>query len=79
MLVLNRLADSWVRADATALAAHPLTGANLAAWRSRLGLTQRAATDRLSVRQGTISKGEARRVNALGLALQAALAAVLAA
>ena len=66
-------------APATAPAARPLTGADLAAWRARLGLTQQAAADRLGVRQGTISKGEGRRETSLGPALQAALAAVLAA
>ena len=56
----------------------PLTGADLADWRSRLGVTQQAAADRLGVRQGTISKAEGRRDKALGPAVQAALAAVLA-
>ncbi len=56
----------------------PLTGADLARWRSRLGLTQQAAADRLGVRQGTISKAQSRRDKALGPALQAALAALLA-
>ena len=63
----------------TAPAARPLTGFDLAAWRARLGLTQQAAADRLGVTQGTISKGEGRRNTALGSALQAALAAALAA
>jgi len=56
----------------------PLTGADLRGWRSRLGLTQQAAADRLGVRQGTISKAEGRRDKALGPAVQAALAAALA-
>jgi DNA-binding transcriptional regulator YiaG len=56
----------------------PLTEADLADWRSRLGLTQQAAADRLGVRQGTISKAESRRDKALGPALQATLVAVLA-
>lgn len=56
----------------------PLTGTDLANWRSRLGLTQQAAADRLGVRQGTISKAEGRQYKALGPAVQAALASVLA-
>jgi len=55
-----------------------LTGADLAAWRSGLGLTQQAAADRLGVRQGTVSKAESRRDGALGAALREALAGALA-
>jgi hypothetical protein len=59
-------------------AAPTLTGADLAAWRARHGLTQQAAADRLSVRQGTVSKAESRGTGALGPALREALAGVLA-
>lgn len=59
-------------------AAPTLTGADLAAWRARHGLTQQAAADRLSVRQGTVSKAESRGAGALGPALREALAGVLA-
>lgn len=38
-----------------------LTGADLTGWRSRLGLTQQGAADRLGVRQGTVSKAESKR------------------
>ena len=55
----------------------PLTGADLADWRSRLGLTQQAAADRLGVRQGTISKAEGKRDAVLGPTLLAALADAL--
>jgi DNA-binding XRE family transcriptional regulator len=55
-----------------------LTGAELAAWRTRHGLTQQAAADRLGVRQGTVSKAESRGAGALGPALREALAGVLA-
>ena len=55
-----------------------LTGADLAAWRARHGLTQQAAADRLGVRQGTVSKAESRGAGALGPALRDALAGVLA-
>jgi DNA-binding transcriptional regulator YiaG len=54
-------------------AAH-LTGADLATWRKRLGLTQQAAADRLGVRQGTISKAESRARKPLGPTLHQALA-----
>lgn len=59
-------------------AAPTLTGADLAAWRVRHGLTQQAAADRLGVRQGTVSKAESRGAGALGPALREALAGVLA-
>ncbi len=59
-------------------AAQALMRADLAAWRSRHGLTQQAAADRLGVRQGTVSKGESRGAGALGPALREALAGVLA-
>ena len=52
----------------------PLTGADLAAWRKSLGLTQQAAADRLGVRQGTISKAEGRTNKPLGPTLHQALA-----
>lgn len=55
-----------------------LTGADLASWRSRLGLTQQAAADRLGVRQGTISKSESKGGVKLGPTLLRALAAALA-
>ncbi|MCB9682665.1 MAG: helix-turn-helix transcriptional regulator [Alphaproteobacteria bacterium] len=55
-----------------------LTGADLAAWRARHGLTQQAAADRLGVRQGTVSKAESRGSGALGPPLREALAGVLA-
>ncbi|MBN2801157.1 MAG: helix-turn-helix transcriptional regulator [Deltaproteobacteria bacterium] len=58
-------------------AAPALTGADLAAWRARHGLTQQAAADRLGVRQGTVSKAESRGAGALGPALREALARVL--
>ena len=51
----------------------PLTGAELARWRSRLDLTQQAAADRLGVRQGTISKAESRADAPLGPSLRDAL------
>jgi hypothetical protein len=54
-----------------------LTGADLAGWRSRLGLTQQAAADRLGVRQGTVSKAEGKPRAALGPALRDALAGAL--
>ena len=54
-----------------------LTGADLAAWRTRLALTQQAAADRLGVRQGTISKAEGKPRAALGPALRDALAEAL--
>ncbi|MCB9759115.1 MAG: helix-turn-helix transcriptional regulator [Alphaproteobacteria bacterium] len=54
------------------------TGADLAAWRVRHGLTQQAAADRLGVRQGTVSKAESRGAGTLGPALREALAGVLA-
>ena len=54
-----------------------LTGADLGAWRERLGLTQSAAADRLGVRQGTISKAEGRAARTLGETLQGALAEAL--
>ena len=47
-----------------------LTGADLAAWRARHGLTQQVAADRLGVRQGTVSKAESRGAGALGPALR---------
>lgn len=59
-------------------AAPTLTGADLAAWRARRGLTQQAAADRLGVRQGTVSKAEGRGAGGLGPALREALAGVLA-
>lgn len=59
-------------------AAPALTGADLAAWRARHGLTQQVAADRLGVRQGTVSKAESRGAGALGPALREALAGVLA-
>jgi len=55
-----------------------LTGADLARWRSRLGLTQQAAADRLGVRQGTISKAESKGRVKLGPSILLALAAALA-
>jgi hypothetical protein len=58
--------------------APPLTGADLTAWRTRHGLTQQAAADRLGVRQGTVSKAEGRSGALLGPALRDALADVLA-
>ena len=54
-------------------------GADLAAWRARLGLTQQAAADRLGVRQSTVSKAEARTDAPLGSVLRQALATVLSA
>lgn len=54
-----------------------LNGADLSAWRSRLGLTQQAAADRLGVRQGTVSKAESRGRSPLGPALHEALAGAL--
>ena len=54
-----------------------LAGADLAAWRKRLGLTQSAAADWLGVRQGTISKAEGRAARTLGATLQVALAEAL--
>lgn len=54
-----------------------LTGADLASWRSRLGLTQTDAARRLGVGQGTISKAEAKGSVPLGPALLHALAAAL--
>ena len=59
-------------------AAPALTGADLAAWRARRGLTQQAAADRLGVRQGTVSKAEGRGASTLGPVLREALAGVLA-
>ena len=50
-----------------------LTGADLASWRARLGLTQQAAAERLGVRQGTVSKTESRPGVLLGPALHQAL------
>ncbi len=58
--------------------APPLTGSDLTAWRTRHGLTQQAAADRLGVRQGTVSKAEGRSGVLLGPALRDALADVLA-
>jgi hypothetical protein len=58
--------------------AAPLTGSDLTAWRTRHGLTQQAAADRLGVRQGTVSKAEGRSGALLGPALRDALADVLA-
>lgn len=55
-----------------------LTGADLAAWRKRLGLNQQAAAERLGVRQGTISKAESKGSAALGSAVCQALARALA-
>ena len=55
-----------------------LTGADLASWRSRLGLTQSAAASRLGVGQGTVSKAESKGTVPLGPALLRALAAALA-
>lgn len=55
----------------------PLTGADLAAWRERLGLTQQAAADRLGVRQGTVSKVESRSQAILGPSVRRALATAL--
>ena len=55
-----------------------LTGADLASWRSRLGLTQSAAASRLGVGQGTISKAESKGAAPLGPALLRALAVALA-
>ena len=55
-----------------------LTGADLANWRSRLGLTQQAAANRLGVGQGTISKAESKGAVPLGPALLRAFAAALA-
>ena len=55
-----------------------LTGADLASWRSRLGLTQSVAASRLGVGQGTISKAESKGAAPLGPALIRALAAALA-
>ena len=55
-----------------------LTGADLANWRSRIGLTQQAAASRLGVGQGTISKAESKGTVPLGPALLRALAAALA-
>ncbi|MBC8330170.1 MAG: helix-turn-helix transcriptional regulator, partial [Planctomycetes bacterium] len=55
----------------------PLTGAELARWRSRLDLTQQAAADRLGVRQGTVSKAESRADAPLGPSLREALADAL--
>jgi len=54
-----------------------LTGADLSAWRSRLGLTQQAAADRIGVRQGTVSKAESRGRSPLGPALHEALTEAL--
>jgi DNA-binding XRE family transcriptional regulator len=50
-----------------------LTGADLAAFRRRAGLTQVAAAQRLGVTQGTISKAEGNPRTVLGPALQEAL------
>ena len=54
-----------------------LVGADLAAWRARLGLTQTSAADRLGVGQGTVSKAESRPKAELGPVLQKALANAL--
>jgi hypothetical protein len=54
-----------------------LTGADLAAWRSRRGLTQVAAAARLGVTQGTISKAESKPRRPLGPTLQIALTRIL--
>jgi DNA-binding transcriptional regulator YiaG len=54
-----------------------LNGADLSAWRTRLGLTQQAAADRLGVRQGTVSKAESRGRSPLGPALHEALTKAL--
>lgn len=54
-----------------------LTGADLASWRSRLGLNQTAAASRLGVGQGTISKAEAKELTPLGPTRLRALAAAL--
>ncbi len=64
------------------LTRHPkraaLTGADLAGWRSRLGLTQQAAAKRLGVGQGTVSKAESKGGAPLGPTLLRALASALA-
>lgn len=54
-----------------------LTGADLAGWRKRLGLTQQAAADRLGVRQGTVSKAEGKPRKVLGPMLREALSEAL--
>lgn len=50
-----------VRSLPTATRPAVFTGADLADWRKRRGLTQQAAADLLGVRQGTVSKAESRR------------------
>ena len=55
-----------------------LTGADLAAWRSARGLTQRPAADLLGVAPSTVAKAELLPGKALGEQLQVALAAALA-
>jgi len=64
--------DRFLRDEAASL-----TGADLSAWRTRLGLTQQAAADRLGVRQGTVSKAESRGRSLLGPALHEALTKAL--
>lgn len=51
----------------------PLTGADLVAFRTRRGLSQRTLAATLGVEQGTISKGESKAAAVLGPALRAAL------
>ncbi len=55
-----------------------LTGADLAAWRSARGLTQRPAAELLGVAPSTVAKAELLPGKALGEQLQVALAAALA-
>lgn len=55
-----------------------LTGADLAAWRSRRRLTQAAAAKLLGIGQGTVSKAEATPTKVLGPALSTALERLLA-
>lgn len=55
-----------------------LTGADLAAWRSARGLTQRPAADLLGVAPSTVAKAELLPGKVLGEQLQFALAAALA-
>ena len=54
-----------------------LSGADLAAWRSARGLTQRPAAELLGVAPSTVAKAELLPGKALGEQLQVALAAVL--
>jgi hypothetical protein len=72
-----RTSDPPEAPDRYLSASGTLSGADLAAWRARLGLTQQAAADRLGVRQGTVSKAESRSGEELGTVLREALASAL--